>query len=79
MSFLDNLPRMNAEFEAWKQVVKQFRALGFDINDARFNPLVKAVHAWGEELVSLRVKQSEELRARALSQARVAYTVYKKS
>lgn len=54
------------EWMGWQTVVAEWqRTIGEDMNDSRFTPLVKAIEAWAELLVALRVTQSEDQRASA--------------
>jgi hypothetical protein len=46
------------EWRAWQLVVEQFRKLGLDINEDKFNPLIRCIEAWGELLVELRMDQT---------------------
>jgi hypothetical protein len=57
---------MHAEWEAWQEVVKEFAALGMNINHQRFTPLVKAICVWGEKLHALRATQTPEAVEKAL-------------
>jgi len=63
---------MNSEWEAWQDVVREFRKVRIDVNDPRFDLLMKYIRIWGEYLVSLRVDQSEEVRQSAMSDALAA-------
>lgn len=53
------------EWQAWQLVVSRFGALVGSINDPQYDPLVKAIEAWGELLVELRLTQSETQRTMA--------------
>lgn len=63
---MDAMDVMNNEWQAWQQVVEQFKQLDMDINATRCTPLVRAIELWGEELVRLRVGQTPEIRRKAL-------------
>jgi NAD-dependent DNA ligase len=53
------------EWQAWQLVVSRFEALVGHINDEQYDPLVRAIEAWGELLVELRLTQSETQRTQA--------------
>jgi hypothetical protein len=63
--YLENYNEMWDEWQMWQTVVK----LWPDINDPKFGHLVRAIQLWGECLVTLRVKQTPEVRASALAMA----------
>jgi len=64
----DDLKQMNDEWQAWQGVVGQFKRLEIDINQERYNPLVRAIELWGEELARLRRKQPLEICDKAYSE-----------
>lgn len=61
---------MGAEHQAWLDMVADFRELGINVNDEKYNPLVKSICLWGERLVYLRVNQTVQIRVNALLNAR---------
>jgi len=61
---------MHQEWEAWQTVVKDWPG---DINDPRFNRVVKAIQLWGEHLASLRVAQPPGVREKAQEAAGSSY------
>lgn len=64
MAFRDQAER---EWLSWRQVCKQLKKLGIDINKPEVQPLALAIKLWGEELAAL-VEQNpgdESDRARA--------------
>ena len=56
---------MMTEYGAWQAIVRAWHEHTGDINAD--TTLVDAIKNWGEELVALRVSQSEEVRERARS------------
>lgn len=58
------------EWLAWRQVCKQLKDIGVDINDQI--PLACAMRLWGEELVQLRLLEPVHIN-RALTVARQGY------
>lgn len=66
MSFLDTLPEMDAEYEAWQDFVTEWRALGLPDMD-ECDPLIRAIELWGERLAAFRLVQTPEQRATALA------------
>jgi phosphoenolpyruvate carboxylase len=60
---------MSDEYDAWKAVVHEWRSLDGmpDMNSAEATPLVRAIEAWGERLVQLRLRQSSDEVERALA------------
>ena len=50
--------KMEKEWKAWQEIVKLWPG---DINDKKFNELVKAINAWGEELALLRIRDYKRL------------------
>lgn len=73
MSDLTELNRAADEHKAWMIVVDNFRHAVGDINAPEYDGTVKAIQAWGELLVDLRVNQSEAVREIARQQALFAY------
>src|SRR4051812_45094193 len=75
LSLASILSRVNVEAEARQRVVAEWRAVfpGADLNDAKFDPLIKAIELWGEHLVALRAAQDQEVVDRALHDKLVAY------
>jgi hypothetical protein len=66
----ERLPRMQAELKAWHGAVAEFRKLGINLNDEKYEPLVNALKLWGESLATLRFyDSSEETVVRALAVA----------
>ena len=70
---LIHTPEMTDEYGAWQSVVEEFRLLGQDINDSKFNRQVQAILLWAEHLVSLRQKQAYPDRVRAMKCAKASY------
>lgn len=72
---IPDLDPMNVEAEAWQRVVAEWRAVfpGVDLNDAKFNPLVKAIELWGEQLVALRSTQEPAVIDGALDDKKIGY------
>ncbi len=62
--------RIRAEWEAWRQVTRQVRALMPEKDDVALAPLVLAVQQWGEELHALRLRREHRVE---LVRARDAY------
>ena len=68
---MPDLRAMEDEHAAWQVAVGEWAKAHdlepSDINDSRYTPFVRAVEAWGEQLVALRLTQPlrEVLRARA--------------
>lgn len=60
---------MRLEYKAWLDVVADFRHIVGEINDPKYDALIRSVILWGEQLVGLRVVQTEEMRQAALSGA----------
>lgn len=66
--------RMEREHAAWLDVGLEFQERGIDINEGGFNTLIYAIRKWGEELVQLRVGDSNPSHAiNALREARENY------
>lgn len=73
MSFLEHLPAMTREWEAWTEfVVPELRKLGVDVNDQ--TALIAAIEYWGECLVQLRVQQTTEERLTAFKERKEKLT-----
>lgn len=53
-----------AEWNAWQDVVKDWRKIVGDINDPKYTPLVRSIQVWGEYLVALREDQGDAEKAR---------------
>lgn len=70
---------MNTEYDAWQDVVKEFRNLSMDMNDKRYDPLIKSVCVWGERLHALRAEQSAKVVETALIQYLDQYETAKKA
>lgn len=70
MSVLDglSLAAQHREHEAWLDFVKEWQSLfpTTPMNDKVCDPLVRSIEVWGERLVALRLRQTEETRANAL-------------
>ncbi len=49
-----------SEWSAWQAVVKEFRGIVGDINDKKYDPLVKLLRLWGERLAVFRRSQTVE-------------------
>jgi hypothetical protein len=58
------------EYEAWKSVARCWPG---DINDQKFNNVLKAIRVWGERLSALRRTQPSETvdRARLMVESRL--------
>jgi hypothetical protein len=68
--------QMHTEHAAWTDgVVHEFRALGIDINQEKYDALARAIELWGEELAALRLA-SPEPHERALMEKRANYAIY---
>jgi len=65
-----NASQMNREHAAWRQVCRQLKLLGVDINEQK--PLACAIRLWGEELVALR-EENPEHTTMALFERRADY------
>jgi len=63
---LRDIAMMNYEWKGWQDVVFEFKSLGIDVNDARYNPVVKAIQLWGEKLHRLRAEQEPRIVEKAL-------------
>lgn len=62
---LQQIPFLEAEHQAWLEVVEDLKALGLDINDPQCNALASSICLWGEQLVALRLHQPAALRVKA--------------
>ncbi len=62
-------PEMSSEGSAWQAVVAEFKGLGMDINDRRYNKLVDMLRLWGERLAALRRTQDAETVQKAMDSA----------
>jgi len=51
-------PEIEAEYSAWQDVVNEFKLIGEDINNIKFDILIKTIQLWAEHLVALRQKQT---------------------
>ncbi len=60
---------MRIEWDAWQGVCREFRAVVGEINDAKYNPLTRAIQLWGERLAALRAEQGPALAERAAREA----------
>ena len=67
------MPTMQAEYDAWQKVVKEFNAIEENINNPKFAPLVRSIALWGEHLVALRIGQSANARNKAMTDAETAW------
>ena len=66
----DPEPWMLKEWEAWQRVAAIWPGTPLpDMNHPRWNLLVRAIQCWGENLVALRVRQTEAIREQALTDA----------
>ena len=65
--------QMKDEWEMWQRVCAALRTRGIDVNDSSANPTMRAIEAWGEVLVALRMTQSPAVRADALANALANY------
>lgn len=70
MEDLATVDAMQVEWEAWRRACSELEDLGISVNDE--HKLVHALKLWGEELAKLRRRQTSEVCARALSEAREA-------
>ena len=61
---------MDKEWEAWRDVVKLWPG---DMNESKWNPLVRAIERWGEILVELRMTQTSEIVNDAKNDAEKGY------
>ncbi len=61
---------MYAEWRAWQAVVAESRQLGIEPNEAQNDRLYRLIEWWGEELVTLRVEQSDGIRQDARMEKR---------
>lgn len=61
------LDAMHIEWQAWQDVNSECKALGIDMNEQKYDCLIKAVKVWGEQLAALRDTQSLEVTAKALT------------
>lgn len=68
---LELVEQAEVEWEAWQAVCELLAARGVVVNDD--HRLMRAIEAWGEELVTLRVEQSPEVRAVVLKEKRQAF------
>jgi hypothetical protein len=69
---------MDQEYAAWQAVVMECRRLGIDMNEPKYNRLIKAVCVWGERLHALRANQREDQVDRALISYLDQYELAKK-
>jgi hypothetical protein len=58
---------MNQEYEAWQNIMKEFKRLDIDMNKPKYNRLIKAICVWGERLHELRSGQTPEQVQKALA------------
>jgi hypothetical protein len=65
---LDDVKQMNAEWQAWQVVVERFKQHNIDMNEPKYNQLIRAIELWGEELALLRRDQPLETVNRAHKQ-----------
>jgi hypothetical protein len=65
---------IHREFEAWRQIRKQLDRVGVSLVDEI--AVIRAILAWGEELVSLRTLFPEDI-PEMLEKRRKAYEVFK--
>lgn len=62
--------KMEEEWQAWQVVVARWgEVIGESMNEHKYDPLLNAIRAWGEVLVSLRLMQPEHVREAALNTA----------
>lgn len=64
---------MHAEYESWQNVVKECRRLGIDMNQPKYNRLIRAIAVWGESLSALRMTQPEQSVAAAKADYKAQY------
>lgn len=71
----DEIKRSNDEHKAWLLFVQEWRLLnpGADINEAKYDPMIRAIQAWGELLVDIRVHQSDVQKGIARADALANY------
>jgi hypothetical protein len=64
----------DGEWKGWQNVMAEWkRTIGTDVDDKRYDPLIKAIEAWGELLVDLRLTQTETQRTVARAEKLGAY------
>lgn len=73
MSELPDMIQIRIEWNAWQKVVFEFRSIGIDMNERRFNPLVSAICLWGEELHRLRSGQTADQQLKAFNDYKRQY------
>lgn len=66
-------PVMRKEWDAWQVVVAEWKTACGDINDPKFNRLVRSLRLWGENLAIMRSTQKKQNRDWALRDAQEAY------
>ena len=70
---MKQLDRQAVEWDAWQTVVREFGARAIDVNDPYNDSLIRAIHAWAELLVDLRVGQDQHVRDRARTEKITQY------
>jgi hypothetical protein len=63
---LRDVALMNYEWKGWQDVVSEFRKLGLEIDDPKFDKLIASINVWGEKLHRLRREQPEKTVEKAL-------------
>jgi hypothetical protein len=69
---------MRTEWQAWQDVNAECKLLGIDMNEHKYDCLIKAIKVWGEQLAALRDTQSVEAAAKALAMYQEDYQLAKK-
>ena len=72
-----DLEEMHNEYDAWQNVVAECQRLGIDMNQEKYNRLIKSICVWGERLHALRATQRADQVQAALNSYEAAYTLAK--
>ena len=70
---MENPEALVTEWRAWRSMCDELGFLGVKVEDDQADQLVRSIKRWGEELVALRLSQSEHIREEALNEVRGMY------